>query len=96
MPAHAQRMNSLLASDKENALCKSKEGIYDARRGADRVAGAGRGGNGGSSVHGEGPTEESLRSAEPRPYDAGRAVGFEAAEAAQVACREGLDWIRGN
>ena len=39
MPAHAQRMSSLLASDREGVACRVERRAYEAGRGAGREAG---------------------------------------------------------
>ena len=41
MPAHAQRMSSLLSSDRENVSCRVGRKAYGARRGVGREEGGG-------------------------------------------------------
>jgi hypothetical protein len=66
VPAHAQRMSSLLAADRELAHCRESKGdrVQQGARGAGREAGGRRGGGRrrrkrlqASGMHWEGPTQ---------------------------------------
>jgi hypothetical protein len=60
VPAHAQRMDSLLAADREFVFCRKSKGgrVYNGGRGAGREAGGPVGsGAAQAGMHGEGPTQ---------------------------------------